>query len=68
MWTREAFAGSTKAKTRTDAGADMDRLIDEALTRATRQATQGQPQLRAGRYEPELAERFEAGRPKPAAK
>lgn len=46
----------------------MDRLIDEALTRATRQATQGPPPLRAGRYEPELAERFEAGRSKPAAK
>jgi hypothetical protein len=57
---------STKAKIRTDAGADMDRLIDEALTRATRQATQGPPDLRAGRYEPELAGRFEAGRSKPA--
>ncbi len=59
---------STRDGPRTDAGADMDRLIDEALTRATRQATQGPPPLRAGRYEPELAERFEAGRSKPAAK
>lgn len=42
------------------------RFIDEALIRATRQATQGPPELRAGRYEPDRAARFEADQAKRA--
>jgi hypothetical protein len=38
----------------------MSDLIDEALRRATVQATEGPRELRAGRYRPEQAARFEA--------
>lgn len=44
----------------------MDRLIDEAMVRATHQATEGPRELRAGRYRPDLAERFEADTRKPS--
>lgn len=56
---------SIKVKTPTDATQTMSGLIDEALCRATVQATEGPRELRAGRYRPELAARFEAT-PRPA--
>lgn len=56
---------SIKVKTPTDAPSAMSGLIDEALRRASVQATEGPRELRDGRYRPEVAARFEAT-PRPA--
>lgn len=48
-----------KVKTPPSAPQAMISLIDEALRRATAQATEGPRELRAGRYRPELAGSFE---------
>lgn len=61
-------AVSIKVKTPTDAPQAMSGLIDEALRRATVQATEGPRELRAGRYRPELAATFEARTGRPGAK
>jgi hypothetical protein len=53
-------AVSIKVKTPTDAPQALSGLIDDSLRRASVQATDGPRELRAGRYRPELAARFEA--------
>ena len=51
---------SIKAKTPTETPKPMSRLVDEALARATLQATEGPRELRDGRYRPEAAAAFRA--------